>query len=315
MAQTGLQRTIMDPVVPYVGTIFGGLEPGQMIVIHGTVHPDADRFQIDFQRGNSVQPRSDVAFHFNPRFKGSGHIVCNTLENEKWGWEEKTYQMPFTKGQPFEIIFLVFHDKFQVSSNGKNLLVYKHRISLQRVDTLGISGKVKINTIGFLAQPTLLGSQPTSLAGNSIEANKGGSEKPRNFTIPYTGCLPSPLIPGKTMVIKGEVLKNAKRFAIDLKPHGSKDIALHLNPRMKERVFVRNTYLRESWGEEEKQLLDFPFCPEMYFEILIYCDLQQFRVAVNGVHLLEYKHRFKDLNKINEVSVNGDIQLHDVRIW
>ncbi|NP_001135558.1 galectin-8 [Xenopus tropicalis] len=315
MAQTGHQRTILNPVVPYVGTIFGGLEPGQMVVVHGTVHSDADRFQIDFQCGSSIHPRSDVAFHFNPRFKGSGHIVCNTLQNEKWGWEEKTYHLPFTKGQPFEVIFLVFHHKFQVSSNGKNLLVYKHRIGLEKVDTLGISGKVKINSIGFLSQPTILGSQPTSFAVNSIEGNQGRSEKLLTFSVPYTGCLPSALIPGKTVVIKGEVHKYAKRFAIDLKPHGSKDIALHLNPRIKEKVFVRNTYLCESWGEEERHLLDFPFCPEMYFEILIFCELQQFKVAVNGVHQLEYKHRFKDLNKINEVSVNGDVELHDVRIW
>ncbi|KAE8601351.1 hypothetical protein XENTR_v10013647 [Xenopus tropicalis] len=172
MAQTGHQRTILNPVVPYVGTIFGGLEPGQMVVVHGTVPSDADRFQIDFQCGSSIHPRSDVAFHFNPRFKGSGHIVCNTLQNEKWGWEEKTYHLPFTKGQPFEVIFLVFHHKFQVSSNGKNLLVYKHRIGLEKVDTLGISGKVKINSIGFLSQPTILGSQPTSFAVNSIEGNQ-----------------------------------------------------------------------------------------------------------------------------------------------
>ncbi|KAG8444103.1 hypothetical protein GDO86_009333 [Hymenochirus boettgeri] len=315
MESPGLQRTIQDPVVPYAGTIFGGLQPGQMVVVHGIVPLDSDRFQVDFQCGSSIHPRSDVAFHFNPRFKGSGHIVCNTLQNEKWGLEEKIYHMPFVKGQPFEIIFLAFPHKFQVSANGKNLLVYKHRIGLESVDTLSISGKVKIDTIGFTSQPIILGSQPTSLAINYTSENMGESQKNLSFTVPYKGNLPCPIIPGKTVAVKGEVYKDAKRFAIDLKPSGSKDIALHLNPRMKEKVFVRNTYLFESWGEEERNLLDFPFSPEMYFEILIHCEVHRFKVAVNGVHLLEYKHRFKDLCKINEVSVVGDINLYDVRVW
>ncbi|XP_075059786.1 galectin-8 isoform X2 [Mixophyes fleayi] len=294
MSGKELQMTIMDPVIPYVGTILGGLESGTMVVIHGSVPKDADRFQIDFQCGSSEKPRSDVAFHFNPRFRGL--IVCNTLQNEKWGWEEKTYQMPFTKGKPFEVIILVFHHKFQVSANGKHLLSYNHRMSLDRVDTLGIYGKVAINIIG-------------------IAKETGASQESLTFVVPYTGSLPSTLNPGRTVAVKGEINKNAKSFAINLQPSGSKNIALHLNPRMREKVFVRNTYLYESWGEEERQLSEFPFFPNMYFELLIYCEAHQFKVAVNGQHLLEYKHRFKDLTKINEISVHGDIQLYDIRVW
>ncbi|MEE6474927.1 hypothetical protein FKM82_010540 [Ascaphus truei] len=314
MSETELQRTILDPTVPYVGTILGGLEPGDMVVIHGTVAQDSDRFQVDFQCGSSVHPRADVAFHFNPRFKGSGCIVCNTLQDEKWDWEEITYHMPFTKGKPFEVIFLVLPDKFQVSSNGKHLLVYKHKINLGKVDTLGISGKVKIQTIGFVSHATLQGSQPVSLAMSSLNGNRE-SEGSLEFAMPYAGNLTTALGPGRTIVIKGEVNKNAKSFTIDLKPSDSKDIALHLNPRMKQKVFIRNTYLFDSWGEEEKQQLHFPFNPEMYFELLIYCEPHQYKIAVNGAHLLEYKHRFKDLSRINTVAVNGDIRLFDVRSW
>ncbi|XP_068088309.1 galectin-8 [Hyperolius riggenbachi] len=306
MSDDGLQRTIQDPAIPYVGTIIGGLQPGSMVVIHGIVLCDADRFQIDFQCGSSEKPRSDVAFHFNPRYKRSGQIVCNTLQNGGWGWEEVTYLMPFTKGQPFEVIFFVFQHKFQVSGNGRHLLSYKHRISLEKIDSLSISGKVKIGTIGFAQHTSQQGSQPASLAASML----GGC-----LSVPYKGTLPSSLGPGKTVLVKGEIKKNPKRFVIDLKPSGSKDIALHLNPRMKERVFVRNTYLCDSWGEEERQLHDFPFSPDMYFELLVHCEAHQFKVAVNGLHLLAYQHRFKDLGKINEIAVDGDIELYDVRVW
>lgn len=80
---------------------------------HGSVLP-SPRFQVDFQLGNSLKPRADVAFHFNPRFKRSSCIVCNTLTQEKWGWEEITYDMPFRKEKSFEIVFMVLKNKFQV---------------------------------------------------------------------------------------------------------------------------------------------------------------------------------------------------------
>lgn len=78
------------------------------------VFPSSPRFQVDFQSGSSVKPRADVVFHFNPRFKRANCIVCNTLKNEKWGREEITYDMPFTKEKSFEIVIMVLKDKFQV---------------------------------------------------------------------------------------------------------------------------------------------------------------------------------------------------------
>uniref|UniRef100_A0A8D0F6Y9 Galectin n=1 Tax=Strix occidentalis caurina TaxID=311401 RepID=A0A8D0F6Y9_STROC len=286
--------------IPYVGTIHGGLVPGNMIVIHGTVPDDADRFQVDLQCGSSIKPRADVAFHFNPRFRRSGCIVCNTLERERWGWEEITYEMPFQKGESFEIVITILKDKFQVSVNKKHLLLYNHRMSLRKIDTLGIYGKVQIKTIDF----SLQGSQPSSPGVTKINTEN---------EVPYVGNLDAALCPGCTVVIKGEVNKNAKSFAINLKPSDSRDIALHLNPRVKNKVFVRNSYLRDSWGEEEKEMTSFPFSPGMYFELIIFCDAHGFRVAVNGVHMLEYKHRFKQLGKINTVEISGDIKVLDVR--
>ncbi|XP_074846222.1 galectin-8 isoform X1 [Carettochelys insculpta] len=296
MSLDQLQKTIHNPVIPYTGTILGGLLPGELVVIRGSVPDVSDRFQVDFQCGSSSKPRADVAFHFNPRFKRSGCIVCNTLEKERWGWEEITYEMPFQKDKPFELVFMVLKDKFQVSVNGKHLLLYNHRINLERIDTLGIYGKVQIQAIGF---------------GSNIKEMPNGSQ----FEVPYVARLNSALRPGCTVIIKGEVNKNPNSFAINLKSSDSKDIALHLNPRMKTKAFVRNSYLHDSWGEEEKDVTHFPFSPGMYFELLILCDVHQYKVAVNGVHILEYKHRFKLLEKINILEVTGDIQLLDIRGW
>ncbi|KFQ56777.1 Galectin-8, partial [Nestor notabilis] len=294
-------------IIPYVGTIFGGLAPGQLIKIHGTVPDDADRFQVDLQCGSSITPRADVAFHFNPRFKRSGCIVCNTLERERWGWEEITYEMPFQKGKSFEIVIMILKNKFQVTVNKKHLLLYNHRISLERIDTLGIYGKVQIKSIDFVPDVTCVfnksKSQSKFLLVMYFQA------------VPYVKKLDTALRLGCIVAIKGEVNKNPKSFTVNLKSSDSKDIALHLNPRMKNKDFIRNSYLHDSWGEEEKEIANFPFSPGIYFELVIFCDSHEFKVAVNGVHALEYKHRFKQLDKINIVEIMGDIQLLDVRSW
>ncbi len=64
-----------------------------------------------------MKPRADVAFHFNPRFKRSPYIVCNTLQKECWGKEKIHYLMPFRHGAAFEIIILVHKDLFKVINN------------------------------------------------------------------------------------------------------------------------------------------------------------------------------------------------------
>lgn len=48
-------------------------------------------------------------------------------------------------------------------------------------------------------------------------------------------------------------------------------------------------------------------------QIIILCELHQFRVAVDGLHQLVYKHRVPDLKQITEVEVLGDVQLLSLR--
>lgn len=49
-------------------------------------------------------------------------------------------------------------------------------------------------------------------------------------------------------------------------------------------------------------------------QIIILCDSHQYRVAVNGVHLLVYKHRVQDLSRITQLEVTGDVTLKDVKL-
>uniref|UniRef100_A0A8C5KPI3 Galectin n=1 Tax=Jaculus jaculus TaxID=51337 RepID=A0A8C5KPI3_JACJA len=314
LSLNNLQNIIYNPVIPYVGTISEQLKPGSLIVIRGHVPSDVDRFQVDLQHGSSLKPRADVVFHFNPRFKRTNCIVCNTLTNEKWGWEEITYDMPFQKEKSFEIVIMVLKNKFQVAVNGKHTLLYAHRIDPEKIDTLGIYGKVNIHSIGFSFSSDLQSTE-TSTLGLAEISRENVTIYQRFDDLPFEARLNSPMGPGRTIVIKGEVHTNAKSFNVDLVAGKSKDIALHLNPRLNIKAFVRNSFLHDAWGEEERNITCFPFSPGMYFEMIVYCDVREFKVAVNGVHSLEYKHRFKELGNVDTLVVDGDIHLLDVRSW
>ncbi|XP_067901395.1 galectin-8 isoform X2 [Heterodontus francisci] len=300
-------------VIPYSGAIFGGLRHGQMIAIQGILPKESERFQVDFQCGSSEKPRADIALHFNPRFRRSGYVVCNTLERERWGREAIKYEMPFKKGEPFEIIFFIMVDKFKVAVNGKHFLDYQHRLRLNRVDSLSVSGVVQIQTISFLSSSEQ-DNPYSNLPIKKIDAS-GTHTKPTEtqLAVPYMGKIKDGLSPGRVITIQGKVNKHPDRFAINLRVSDSTDLPLHLAPRFKEKAFVRNSFLNQSWGEEERKMDYFPFNSEAYFEVIIYCGTDCFKVAVNGEHLLEYKHRFTDLSKIDMLEMDGNIQLLDVQ--
>ncbi|XP_058020226.1 galectin-9B-like [Ahaetulla prasina] len=143
-----LQSPYYKPTIPFIGPISGGLKDGMTVLVTGNVLKSCRRFRVDFQCGNCQMPRSDVAFHFNVRFD-QNCIVCNSHEKGCWQQKERKHDMVFRKGHPFEIWFLVNLTSYVVHVDGKKYLKFKHRIPLSRVDNIGISGELYVDSVSF----------------------------------------------------------------------------------------------------------------------------------------------------------------------
>ncbi|KAM4795130.1 galectin-9-like [Rhinophrynus dorsalis] len=325
---------IYNPPVPFTTPFSHGLRDGSVVVVNGTILPSGDRFSVNFQCGHSSN--DDIAFHFNPRFIDGGIVVCNTKERQNWGKEENKREMPFHRGQPFELCIHVSNHSYKVSVNRNHFVEYHHRIPLQRVNTLTVNGCVSLSCVNIQAQGAGFPSQqfpsgpmfnpafpqqpaftpPQHAPGNAFNPHQFPSApfQAPNYAIPYHANIYGGLFPSKTIVIRGAVTGHPKRFHINLKFSGG--TALHFNPRFDERAIVRNSFLNNSWGKEERQLPSCGMCfaPGQSFVIEIRCDHHAFMVNVNGVHVCEFHHRVHNLQQIDTLQIEGDVVLQHVQI-
>ncbi|KAG7464345.1 galectin-5-like isoform X2 [Solea senegalensis] len=157
------------------------------------------------------------------------------------------------------------------------------------------------------SQPGGSGPAPASSWPSQPGANQ------QSVAVPYTHSLNG--VHNKLMIIINGVIKaKPNMFTVDM--YAGEDVAFHFNPRFNERgqkVIVRNSCIRGKWGAEERELANFPFSPGQSFEMKILCTNGEFKVAVNGSHLLEFKHRLKNLNSIRSFGIFNDVTLTSVR--
>uniref|UniRef100_A0A4W5M460 Galectin n=1 Tax=Hucho hucho TaxID=62062 RepID=A0A4W5M460_9TELE len=135
-------------------------------------------------------------------------------------------------------------------------------------------------TRGRTSQPTWPGqpSQPNASQHQSLK-------------VPYDQNLPNGCYDKMVITINGTINHNAKMFTLNLTK--GNDIAMHINPRFDGQG---KKMIGSKWGKEEREHNHFPITQGQPFEMKIMCTNNEFRVAVNSSHLLEFKHRIRDLD-------------------
>uniref|UniRef100_A0A4W6CPY7 Galectin n=1 Tax=Lates calcarifer TaxID=8187 RepID=A0A4W6CPY7_LATCA len=287
-------QPIYSPRIPYLGPICGGLREGMSIYLQGSIPEDITRFFINLLCGESES--SDIALHFNPRFDGWDKVVFNTCQDGSWGSEDKIRSMPFCKGQAFEMVIMVTSQGYQIKVNGNDFHTFQHRIPVERVCAMQIAGDVSIQTINVIGvRPPL----PEGMCGQPVY----------NPPVPYSNMIPGGMIPKRTIVIRGMVPYGANSICINFVVSRTRDIALHINPRVREGIVVRNSEIGGSWGQEDRELSLNPFMEGQYFDMSIRCGNQRFKVFVNGQHLFDFVHRLQSFTEVDMLEIQGDVQI------
>uniref|UniRef100_A0A4W6CQA2 Galectin n=1 Tax=Lates calcarifer TaxID=8187 RepID=A0A4W6CQA2_LATCA len=304
-------QPIYSPRIPYLGPICGGLREGMSIYLQGSIPEDITRFFINLLCGESES--SDIALHFNPRFDGWDKVVFNTCQDGSWGSEDKIRSMPFCKGQAFEMVIMVTSQGYQIKVNGNDFHTFQHRIPVERVCAMQIAGDVSIQTINVIGvRPPL--PEAFSLMLYNLSGQKLYSP------VPYSNMIPGGMIPKRTIVIRGMVPYGANSICINFVVSRTRDIALHINPRVREGIVVRNSEIGGSWGQEDRELSLNPFMEGQYFDVSsvfihsvslmsIRCGNQRFKVFVNGQHLFDFVHRLQSFTEVDMLEIQGDVQI------
>ena len=156
-----------------------------------------------------------------------------------------------------------------------------------------------IRGIESLLTPSRPGHKPTKVVRMENEGMR--VEFP---SIPLDYMLETELSPGFTVSIIGRPAPFAHQFTINL--CSKSNIALHFNVRLRHSVVVRNTFMSELWGPEERDCPHFPFAFNQTFTLNIVVESDQYVIGVDGQPFCIFEHRipFYDVNKI---SVIGDI--------
>ncbi|XP_063040418.1 galectin-3 isoform X1 [Engraulis encrasicolus] len=163
---------------------------------------------------------------------------------------------------------------------------------------------------GFPAQPGGFPAQPGGPGsyGPGPMGPYGGPGAPGGMLpVPYDLPLHAGIMPRLLLTIVGEPVPGADRFQIDFVK--GEDVVFHFNPRFPEEQVVRNSNLGGYWGPEERDG-GFPFVPGRQFELKILVEQDCFKVAVDGVHLLEYEHRVGGFEEVTLLRVVGDVALY-----
>ncbi|XP_053401923.1 galectin-5-like [Mercenaria mercenaria] len=134
---------IYNPTVPFVYKFSKGIESGKIFYISGMPSKTPKRITIDFKSGQ------DIAFHFDIRICYGDFrnvIVRNTRLSNGWGREESSLNgpFPFKEDEFFDIMILIESASFKVAVNNQPLLEFMHRVPFHRIDTLHITGDVRL---------------------------------------------------------------------------------------------------------------------------------------------------------------------------
>jgi hypothetical protein len=135
------------------------------------------------------------------------------------------------------------------------------------------------------------------------------------LAIPHIMPFHAPLSVGRQIHISGAAAPGAHEITLSFK-NGPAQVAFFVKIDLDQRFLIRNSCQSGSWGAEERHLTgqQFPFTRGQPFKIIILCDHDGYKMAVNGVHMIHFAHRVP-FNSVNSLEIRGDLSLANVQVF
>lgn len=270
--------------IPYTSRLVTPIKAGQTFVVQGDAIPHGQRFEVNFLDDcTEISPNmGSVPLHMSIRFD-QDKIVLNSFLGAEWGKEER-YANPFKAGEPFDIRIRVHEDKFEIMANQHTLASFNHRREYTAVDHFQVLGDITLNAV-----------------------QRYGHYFDMPFEGPFHG---HPLQEGQRVHVHG-VPKGD--FSINFLDENN-DMVFHFNPRFSESAVVRNSQKDDEWGNEERELGEFPFAKGRVFDLVIHNEPYSLQIFMNGDRLCTFAHRVDPKSEYKSLKVDGDVDLLGIEL-
>lgn len=310
-------KTINNPAIPWVESFERPLESRDEIVVEGVSYAGSKSFAINLAVGPILEGscRSDIVFHFNPRYD-QRYVARNTFEQGQWAKEEGSGTFPFMAEKAFVVTIRIKDVCFDVEVDGNLFISYGHRIPVDKIKTLQITGDLVLSRVqipslqirpNIVQQPCYPRVFPSCPTPGLLSYNA---------KVPFDHMLPNKLRVGKSIILSGQVLPYGNRFSTELIsedlpiPGESVNLKFQVNLARTNSV-TRNSKICGNWGRDEIAIPSFPFSRRVSFEITFRCEEDRLVILVNNVFFCNYNHRLP-YHAINKVRVDGDVQINCV---
>lgn len=319
---------------------------GLTIIVQGTILPNASGFAMNLCSGPNfpqcdravhVNPRYSQNNVVVRNTLGDGEWGVEERDGPP-------FHVP--RGQNCECIILVTNACIKFAFNGQHYCDFVHRFPKERITHIVVSGDMQVQNITFYGPGVPMGVQGGAYGGPIVGAaslppiaggfSPAGAPYPAavaSYPAPYNPSFPTPsgyvapspqgyghnpahpspgkqylpggLFPGRLIYVT--VTPGPNTFAVNLRfQEQGGDIAFHFNPRMIDRIVVRNSHLNGAWGTEERDTPRFPFQPGHPCYLIFLIEHDKFKVAVNNQHYLEYRMRTQNMQAIQWIEITGD---------
>ncbi|EAT44861.1 AAEL003840-PA [Aedes aegypti] len=169
-----MSHQITSPVLPFMRRLPSEMQPGCRIRIRGAMSRLNGDCRIHLQSGDCFDPMDDVALHLN-LLPATREILRNSYISGQWGQEERAANSPINFEEDFDLVIGADSGGYNIEINGHHFTSFNHRLPVQTVRFVFITGGCVIRSVMFehwnTAVPSAISVNPSAPVLNPVPSS------------------------------------------------------------------------------------------------------------------------------------------------